>query len=309
MLAVVLRRLAVAVPTMLVIIAASFFLMHAAPGGPFDRERQLPPEIEKRVKAAYDLDKPVPQQLAIYLGKVAHGDLGPSLKYKDKSVADIIAEGLPTSLVVGVSAMLLALTVGVSLGVLAALRQNKPQDYGVMTLALLGVCVPPLVMGPLLSLGFGVQLHWLPTAGLSRDRYTFLHLFLPVLTLSLPQIAIISRLTRASMIEALRSNAVRTARAKGLPERRVVLSHALPIAILPVVSYLGPAIADVVTGSFVIEQVFGLPGIGRQFITGALQRDYTLVMGVVILYAGLIIFLNLAVDLLYRALDPRTRTA
>jgi oligopeptide transport system permease protein len=309
MLAIALRRLAVAVPTLLVIITASFFLMHAAPGGPFDRERQLPPEIEKRVKAAYSLDKPVAEQLVIYLGKVVKGDLGPSLKYKDKSVADIIAEGLPTSLLVGLCAMFIGLTGGVSLGVLAALRQNRPQDYGVMTLALLGVCIPPLVMGPLLSLGFGVQLGWLPTSGLSRDQYTIGHLLLPVLTLSLPQIAIISRLTRASMIEALRSNAVRTARAKGLPERRVVFSHALPIAILPIVSYLGPAIADVITGSFVIETVFQLPGIGRQFITGALSRDYTLVMGVVILYAGLIILLNLGADLLYRALDPRQRSA
>ena len=308
MFALVLRRLVVAIPTMLVIIAASFFLMHAAPGGPFDRERQLPPEIEKRVKAAYNLDKPVPEQLAIYLGKVVQGDLGPSLKYKDKSVADIIAEGFPTSLIVGLSAISIALVVGVSLGVMAALRQNKPQDYGVMALALIGVCVPPLVMGPLLSLGLGVELGWLPIGGLARDQYTLQHLLLPVITLSLPQIAIISRLTRASMIEALRSNAVRTARAKGLPERRVVLRHALPIAILPVVSYLGPAIADVITGSFVIETVFQLPGIGRQFIIGALSRDYTLVMGVVILYAGLIIFLNLAADVLYRVLDPRART-
>jgi oligopeptide transport system permease protein len=308
MFALALRRLLVAIPTMLVIVAASFFLMHAAPGGPFDRERQLPPEIEQRVKAQYDLDKPVIQQLGIYLGRVLTGDLGPSLKYKDKTVADIIGEGLPTSLLIGLAAITLALGIGVSLGTLAALSQNKPQDYGVMALALIGVCVPPLVMGPLLSLGFGVQLGWLPTGGLSRDQYAFRNMLLPVLTLALPQIAIISRLTRASMIEAMRSNAVRTARAKGLPESRVVLAHALPIAILPVVSYLGPAIAGVITGSFVIESVFQLPGIGRQFIIGALGRDYPLVMGVVILYAGLIILLNLCADLIYRALDPRTRT-
>ncbi len=293
---------------MLVIIAASFFLMHAAPGGPFDRERQLQPEIEARVKAAYDLDKPVAQQLVIYFGKILHGDLGPSLKYKDKSVADIIGEGLPTSILIGVAAIILAVSVGVSLGTLAALFQNRWQDFSVMGLALLGVCLPPLVMGPLLQLGLSVQLDWLPTAGLSRDQYAFRNLLLPVVTLSLPQIAIVSRLTRASMIEALRSNAVRTARAKGLPERRVISAHALPIAILPVVSYLGPAIAGVITGSFVIESVFALPGIGRQFIIGALQRDYPLVMGVVILYAALIILLNLGADLLYRALDPRTRT-
>jgi oligopeptide transport system permease protein len=177
-----------------------------------------------------------------------------------------------------------------------------------MAMALLGVCLPPLVMGPLLQLGFSIQLEWLPTAGLSRDQYAFRNLLLPVVTLALPQIAIVSRLTRAAMIDALRSNAVRTARAKGLPERRVISAHALPIAILPVVSYLGPAIAGVITGSFVIESVFALPGIGRQFIIGALSRDYPLVMGVVILYAALIILLNLGADLLYRTLDPRTRT-
>lgn len=308
MTALVLRRLLVAIPTMFCVIAAAFFLMRAAPGGPFDSERQLPPEIEQRVKAAYDLDKPVTEQFGIYLSRIARGDLGPSLKYKDKSVADIIAEGLPTSAVIGLASMALALALGVSLGVAAGLRQNRPQDYAVMTLALVGVCLPPLVMGPLLSLIFGVQLHWLPTAGLSRDQYSFRHLLLPVVTLALPQIAIISRLMRASMIEAMKSNAIRTARAKGLPEREVVLRHALPVALLPIVSYLGPAIAGVLTGSFVIESVFQLPGLGRQFITGALTRDYTLVMGVVILYAALILLLNLIADLLYRALDPRART-
>lgn len=308
MTALVLRRLLVAIPTMFFVIAAAFFLMRAAPGGPFDSQRQLSPEIEQRVKAAYDLDKPVIQQFEIYLGKILGGDLGPSLKYKDKSVADIIAEGLPTSAVIGFAAMAVALTFGVALGVAAGLRQNRPQDYLVMALALIGVCVPPLVMGPLLSLIFGVQLEWLPTSGLSRDQYSFRHLLLPVATLALPQIAIISRMTRASMIEAMTSNAVRTARAKGLPERDVVWRHALPVAILPIVSYLGPAIANVITGSFVIELVFQLPGLGRQFIIGALTRDYTLVMGVVIIYAALILVLNLIADMIYRVLDPRART-
>ena len=293
---------------MLVIIAAAFFLMRAAPGGPFDRERQLPPEIERRLLAQYNLDKPVPEQLVLYIGSALQGDLGPSMRYKDKTVADIIAEGLPTSAIVGFSAITFALFVGGVLGVAAALRQNKPQDAVVMGLALIGVCVPPLVMGPLLSLLFGVELRWLPTSGLSRDQYTLSHLLLPVVTLSLPLIAIISRLMRASMIEALRSNAVRTARAKGLPEIKVIARHALPVAILPIVSFLGPALAGVITGSFVIETVFQLPGLGRQFITGALTRDYTMVMGVVILYAALILFFNLLADMLYRALDPRTRT-
>ncbi|MEJ0023925.1 MAG: ABC transporter permease subunit [Alphaproteobacteria bacterium] len=308
MTALVLRRLLVAIPTMFFVIAAAFFLMRAAPGGPFDSERQLPPEIEQKVKANYDLDKPVLVQFQIYMGRILTGDFGPSLKYKDKSVADIIAEGLPTSAVIGFASMAIALVFGVALGVAAGLRQNKPQDYVVMTLALIGVCVPPLVMGPLLSLIFGVQLEWLPTSGLSRDQYSFKHLLLPVVTLALPQIAIISRLMRASMIEAMASNAVRTARAKGLPEREVVWSHALPVAILPIVSYLGPAIAGVLTGSFVIESVFQLPDLAGNSSPAALTRDYTLVMGVVILYAALIMALNLIADMLYRVLDPRART-
>ncbi|MGE0828527.1 MAG: ABC transporter permease subunit [Hyphomonadaceae bacterium] len=309
MLAQAARRLLLAIPTLLVIIVAAFFLMHAAPGGPFDSERQLPPEVERRVLAKYNLDKPVPEQLVAYLGQLVQGDLGPSMKYKDKSVADIIAESAPTSFILGFLAITLALAVGCSLGVIAALRQNRPQDYVVMAFAILGVCLPPLVMGPILSLLFGVHLHWLPTGGLARDQFTISHLLLPVITLSLPQIAIISRLMRASMIEAMRSNAIRTARAKGLPEAQVVWRHALPVALLPIVSYLGPAVAGVLTGSFVIEQVFLLPGLGRQFIIGALQRDYTLVMGVVILYASLIILFNLIADLLYGVFDPRVRRA
>ncbi|MGE0044338.1 MAG: ABC transporter permease [Hyphomonadaceae bacterium] len=307
MLALAVRRLFFAIPTLLVIIASAFFLMHSAPGGPFDRERQLPPEIERRLAAEYNLDRPVPEQLGLYLADLVRGDLGPSMKYKDKTVADIIAEGFPTSAILGICAITLALLVGCFLGVSAALRQNKPQDYAVMAFAILGVCLPPLVMGPILSLVFGVNLHWLPTAGLARDQFTVTHLLLPVITLSLPQIAIVSRLMRASMIEALRSNAIRTARAKGLPESQVIWRHALPVALLPIISYLGPAIAGVLTGSFIIETVFQLPGLGRQFITGALQRDYTLVMGVVIVYASLIIFMNLVADLLYGVFDPRAR--
>ena len=307
MLQLAVRRLLIAIPTMLVIIAASFFLMHAAKGGPFDREHQLPDDIKRRVEAHFRLDQPVPVQLAYYLGDLAHGDLGPSMKYKDKSVGDIISEGLPTSMLLGLSSVTIALVLGTALGSWAAVRQNHAQDYLAMSVALIGVCMPALVTGPLLQLAFGVKLHWLPTAGLARDQYSLSHLILPIATLALPQIAVISRLMRASMIEALRSNAVRTARAKGLPEVNVVWRHALPIAALPVVSYLGPAIAGALTGSIVIEQTFGLPGVGRQFATAALNRDYTLVMGAVIVYAALIILMNLVVDLVYRALDPRAR--
>jgi oligopeptide transport system permease protein len=307
MLVQIARRLLIAIPTMFVIVAAAFFLMRAAPGSPFSAERQVSAEIEQRMLAAYDLDKPVPEQFALYLGRLLQGDLGPSMKYKDKDVADIIAEGLPTSLLIGFSAITLALLVGCSLGVWAALRQNRPDDYVAMAFAVAGVCLPPLVLAPLFSLIFGVELQWLPTAGLYRDQYTVSHLLLPVVALALPQIAIISRLIRASMIEAMRSNAIRTARAKGLPEAQIVWRHALPVAMVPVVSYLGPAISTVLTGGFVIETVFQLPGIGKQFTIAALQRDYTLVMGVVILYAGMIMFFNMMSDVLYGVLDPRAR--
>jgi oligopeptide transport system permease protein len=307
MFALAARRLVYAIPTLLAIIAAAFVLMHLAPGGPFDKERQMPAEIERRLVAEYGLDRPIHEQLFNYVGGLVRGDLGPSMVYKDKNVIDIIAEGAPTSALLGLSAMVLALLVGGGLGVMAALRQNKVQDYVVMALAVAGVCLPPLVVGPLLQLGLGVQLQWMPTAGLHRDEYGIRYLVLPVLTLSLPLIAIISRLMRASMIEAMRSNAIRTARAKGLPELQVVLRHALPIALLPVVSYAGPALAGVMAGSFVVESVYQLPGIGKQFVLAAQQRDYTLVMGVVLVYSALILVLNLAADMLYRVLDPRAR--
>ncbi|MGE0186043.1 MAG: ABC transporter permease [Hyphomonadaceae bacterium] len=309
MLALAARRLLTAIPTLLAIIAAAFILMKAAPGGPFTAERQLQPEVEQRLQEKFGLNLPVGQQLLRYLGGLARGDLGPSMTYKDKDVLDIIGEGAPTSLILGLSAMVLALLVGGALGVMAALRQNKAQDYAVMALAIAGVCLPPLVVGPIMQLYFGIEWELLPSQGLHRDEFGVPYLILPVITLSLPLIAIVSRLMRASMIEAMRSNAIRTARAKGLPESQVIWRHALPIAMLPVVSYAGPALAGVMAGSFVIETVFQLPGIGKQFVLAAQQRDYTLVMGVVLVYSALIILLNLAADLLYRVLDPRARTA
>ncbi|MEZ6022233.1 MAG: ABC transporter permease subunit [Hyphomonadaceae bacterium] len=315
MLALVLRRLLVAIPTLVAIVAAAFILMKSAPGGPFTAERQLQPEIEERLKAKFGLDLPLHEQLGRYLlghegqGGLIRGDFGPSMTYKDKSVIQIIAEGAPTSALLGLSAMAVALLIGGLLGVLAALRQNRLQDYAVMALAIAGVCLPPLVVGPIMQLFFGIEWELLPSQGLHRDEFGFIYLFLPVLTLSLPLIAIVSRLMRASMIEALRSNAIRTARAKGIPEAQVIWRHALPIAMLPVVSYVGPALAGVMAGSFVIETVYQLPGIGKQFVYAAQQRDYTLVMGVVLVYSFLIILLNLAADVMYRVLDPRARTA
>jgi oligopeptide transport system permease protein len=308
MLALAVRRLIVAIPTLIAIVAAAFLLMKAAPGGPFTAERQLQPEIEERLKQKFGLDLPVHLQLARYLGGLARADLGPSMTYTDKNVMDIIVEGAPTSAILGLGAMALALAVGGGLGVVAALRQNKAQDYVVMAIAIAGVCLPPLVVGPVMQLAFGVEWGILPSQGLHRDEFGLVYLILPIVTLSLPLIAIVSRLMRASMIEALRSNAIRTARAKGLPEAQVIMRHALPIAILPIVSYAGPALAGVMAGSFVIETVYQLPGIGKQFVYAAGQRDYTLVMGVVLVYSFLIILLNLAADVMYRVLDPRART-
>jgi len=293
----------VAVPTLFLVVTAAFFMMRAAPGNPFDSDRKLPPEVERSIMAKYGMDRPLGEQYVAYVGNVLHGDLGPSLKYKDKSVAELISEGLPTSAVIGLSALTLACLVGIGLGIIAALRQNQMIDNVTMAIAVLGVCIPTFVTAPLLVLVFAAKLGWLPTAGLNGIR----SLILPVTVLALPQIAIISRLTRAGMIEVLRSNYIRTARAKGLSEARIVLRHGLRAAILPLVSYLGPACAGLLTGSLVIEKIFSLPGLGKSFVIGALQRDYTVVMGVVIVYAGLILLLNLLADIAYAMLDPRVR--
>jgi oligopeptide transport system permease protein len=298
-----LRRLMVAVPTLFLVVTAAFFMMRAAPGNPFDSDRKLPPEVERSIMAKYGMDRPLGEQYVAYVGNVLHGDLGPSLKYKDKSVAELISEGLPTSAVIGLSALTLACLVGIGLGIIAALRQNQMIDNVTMAIAVLGVCIPTFVTAPLLVLVFAAKLGWLPTAGLNGIR----SLILPVTVLALPQIAIISRLTRAGMIEVLRSNYIRTARAKGLSEARIVLRHGLRAAILPLVSYLGPACAGLLTGSLVIEKIFSLPGLGKSFVIGALQRDYTVVMGVVIVYAGLILLLNLLADIAYALLDPRVK--
>ncbi|WP_029012128.1 oligopeptide ABC transporter permease OppB [Niveispirillum irakense] len=305
MLSYAVRRLLEAIPTLLVIVALSFFLMHSAPGGPFDSERVLPPEIEANLKAAYNLDKPVWQQFAIYLGNALQGDFGPSFTYKDFTVSELISTGFPVSLKLGLSAVTLAVIIGCTLGILAAMRQNTKTDYTVMGFAMVGITIPNFVMAPLLTLIFGIYLGLLPVAGLGDGSIR--NLVLPVVALALPQIAIVSRLTRGGMVEVLRSNFVRTAHAKGLPEHLIITRHTLRAALLPVVSYLGPAIAGLVTGSVVIEQIFGLPGIGRYFVQGAINRDYTLVMGTVITYGSLIVLMNLLVDLVYGLMDPRVR--
>jgi oligopeptide transport system permease protein len=314
MLSYAIRRLLGAIPTLFIIITVAFFMMRIAPGGPFDSQRRLPPEIEHNIKAAYDLDKPVYQQYLIYLGKLARGDLGPSYKNKDFTVTELIADGLPVSAKLGLSAMLLAVAFGLTMGTIAALRQNKAADYSIMSLAMIGITIPTFVMAPILTLIFGVygvSLFGydisLPVGGWNGGALR--NMILPVIVLAMPQIAVIARLTRGSMVEVLHSNYVRTARAKGLSSVQVVVRHAMRAAVLPLVSYLGPAIAGILTGSLVVEQIFGIPGIGRYFVQGALNRDYTLVLGVLIYYATFVILLNLLADILYAVLDPRVRYA
>jgi len=305
MLRLTLQRLLSAIPTLFILIAVAFFLMRLAPGGPFDSERQLPPEIEANLRQAYNLDAPLPQQFLRYLGDLARGDFGPSFQYRDFQVSELIRAGFPVSLRLGAFALALALLLGLTAGTLAALRQNRATDYTVMAVSMTGISVPNFVMAPLLVLVFAVLLNWLPAGGLGDGG--FRHLLLPVICLALPQVAYIARLTRGSMIEVLRSNYIRTARAQGLGTSTIILRHALKPALLPVVSYLGPAAAGLITGSVVIEQIFGLPGLGRYFVQGALNRDYTLVMGVVVFYGALIILFNFLVDLLYGWLDPRVQ--
>lgn len=298
------RRLLGALPTLLVIITLAFFLIRLAPGGPFDRERPVPAEIAANLDRAYHLDQPLPVQYGYYLLNVLHGDFGPSFKYKDHSVSTLIAEGFPVSMQLGLAAMLLALLVGIPAGMLAALHQNRPLDHVVMAVAMTGITIPNFVMAPLLALVFGVFLHWLPVAGWDQGWQSAV---LPVIALALPQIAYAARMMRASMLETLSSPHIRTAFAKGLPLWLILWRHVLKGALLPVISWLGPATAAIITGSVVIEQIFGIPGIGRHFVQGALNRDYTLVMGVVVFYGALIIAMNLLVDVIYGLVDPRVR--
>jgi len=300
-----LRRLLGAIPTLLILIAFAFFMIRAAPGGPFSRERDLLPEIEANLSAAYHLDEPLYQQFGRYLWGLVHFDFGPSFMYRDYTVTELIMTGFPVSLRLGGSAMLVALLFGVAIGCVAALKQNSVVDHLVMGVSMTGISIPNFVMAPLLILVFAVYLRWLPAGGLGGGSLR--NMVLPVVALALPQIAYLARLTRGSMIEVLRSNFVRTARAQGLPIGQVVLRHALKPALLPVVSFLGPATAAVITGSVVIEQIFGVPGLGRFFVTGALNRDYTLVMGVVVFYGVLIILFNFLVDLAYAWLDPKVK--
>ena len=300
-----LRRLLGAIPTLLLVVVLAFLLVHAAPGGPFDAERMLPEEIERRIAAHYHLDEPLPRQFARYLGGLLRGDFGPSFTYTDYTVGELIATALPISMLIGALAMLLAIVVGVAAGTLAATRRNSLADRVVMALSMTGISIPVFVVAPVLVLLFAVKLDWLP-AGWAGTQSSA-RLILPVIALALPQIAYIARLTRASMIDVLASPFIRTARAQGLGSRNVIRFHALKPAMLPVLSYLGPAVAAILTGSVVVEQIFGIGGVGQFFVNGALNRDYTLVLGIVIVYATMIILFNLLVDVLYGVIDPRVR--
>jgi oligopeptide transport system permease protein len=305
MLGYAVRRIAGTVPTLLILVTLSFFVIRLAPGGPFDQERTLTPEVRANLDHLYGLDRPLGVQYLHYLEGLAHGDLGLSYKLRDESVAGLIAQGLPVSVTVGFAALALAILFGVPLGMWAALRRGGAVDYAVTGLATLAIALPTFVTGPLLALVFGLALQWLPVAGWEQGAPVYL--ILPAVTLALPVCAAIARMMRGSLLETLSASFVRTARARGLGPWRVLLRHALRPALLPVVSYLGPAATYVFTGSLVVETVFALPGTGRYLVQGALDRDYTLVMGMIILYGALTLLLNLAADLAYGWLDPRVR--
>ncbi|MFC0309838.1 oligopeptide ABC transporter permease OppB [Gallibacterium trehalosifermentans] len=299
------RRILEAIPTLFILITVSFFMMRLAPGSPFSSEKNYPPEVIANIEAKYHLNEPLLVQYGIYLKDLAHGDFGPSFKYKDYTVNQLVADSFPVSLKLGFSAFLLALFFGISAGVIAALKQNKWLDYLIMTFAMTGIVVPSFVVAPLLVLIFSIILQWLPSGGWNNGQ--FIYMLMPMAALSLSYIASIARIMRSSMIEVLHSNFIRTAKAKGLPMRRIVLKHALRPALLPVISYMGPAFVGIITGSMVIESIFVLPGIGQLFVNGALNRDYSLVLSLTILVGTLTIVFNAIVDILYAVIDPKIR--
>ncbi|HXV29087.1 MAG TPA: oligopeptide ABC transporter permease OppB [Sinorhizobium sp.] len=305
MISFILRRLASAVPTLFIVVTISFFLMRFAPGGPFNLERPLPPQTMANLMRTYQLDQPLWRQYVHYISNAVTGDFGPSYIYKDNNVAQLIGKGLPYSMELGFYALLLAVVGGVIAGTIAALRQNSLLDFAIMSVSTIGVTVPNFVVGPVLTLVFAIGLAWLPAGGWGDGSFRFL--ILPMIALALPQLAVFARLTRGSMIEALHTDHIRTAKAYGLPSRTVVVTHAMRGAMLPVVSYLAPCAAALLTGSAVVETIFTIPGVGRYFVLGAINRDYTLVMGTVILVAVFVIVFNLLVDILYGLLDPRVR--
>ena len=305
MLKFIIRRVLEAIPTLLVLITVSFFMMRLAPGSPFTGERNLPPAVLANIEAKYHLNDPIWLQYLNYLKQLAHGDFGPSFKYKDYTVNELLSQAFPVSLEIGLYAFIIALVVGVLLGVLAALKQNSWLDYLTMGVAMTGVVIPSFVKAPLLVLIFAIWLKWLPAGGWNDGAAS--NLVLPVAALAIAYISSIARIMRGSMIEVMNSPFIRTARAKGLPTRYIVWKHALRPAMLPVISYLGPAFVGIITGSIVIETIFGLPGIGQLFVNGALNRDYGMVLSLTILVGVLTIVFNAVVDILYAVIDPKIR--
>ena len=303
MLRFIARRLLETIPVLLIVATGTFFMIHIAPGGPFSKEKAVTPEIEKALKAHYGLDKPLVAQYFDYMGKLFQGDLGPSFKYPNRTVNELIADTFPVSLQLGALGLAIALLIGVTAGIIASIRKNSVFDYGAMSVAMVGICLPTFVLGPILVLIFAIGLGWFNASGwdFARDR------ILPALTLGFYYAAYVARLTRGGMLEILNQDFIRTARSKGATTSRVLTRHALRGGILPVVSFLGPAAAGIITGSFVVETIFNIPGLGRFFVTSAFNRDYTTVMGTVLFYATLIIFFNLLVDILQVWLNPKLK--
>ena len=305
MLKFIFKRLLEALPTLFILITFSFFLMRLAPGSPFTSERAYPPEVMANIEAKYHLNEPLYKQYFLYLENLSQGDFGPSVKYKDQSVNDLIASAFPVSLKLGMVAFAFAVVLGVTAGTLAALNQNSRWDYILMSFSMLGVIMPSFVFAPVLVLIFAIYLGWLPAGGWNGG--SAMYIILPVASLTIAYVAGIARIMRGSMIEVLHSNFIRTAKAKGLSTSRIILKHALRPALLPVITYLGPAFVGIITGSMVIESVFGLPGMGLLFVNGALNRDYSLVLSLTILVGTLTILFNAIVDILYAISDPKIR--
>lgn len=301
----VIRRLLGLIPTLFIIVTISFFIIRIAPGGPFDFERRLPPEIMRNLEAKYHLDEPLLKQYGRYLLNTIRGDLGPSYRNPDHDVNYFIRNSLPKSLTLGTLALFFAVILGLSAGMVSANRQNTWVDYTTMSVAIVGITVPLFVIGPVLMFIFAMKLHWLPTSGWITGPNGAVTLIMPVMTLTFPYFAYIARLSRASILEILRSDYVRTARAKGMKSNVIMFKHVLKGGLLPVVSYLGPAFAGIVTGSVVVERIFRVPGLGQFFVQAAFNRDYTLLMGTVIVYSVILILMNFLVDVLYAYLDPR----
>lgn len=301
----IVRRFLGLFPTLFIIVTISFFIIRVAPGGPFAREKELPQQVLENIEKKYNMDKPVIVQYGMYMFDVIRGDLGPSFRYMDRDVNYYIFNSLPASMFLGVVSLSIALVLGITTGIISALKQNSIIDYASMSLAVIGISVPLFVIGPVLMYFLALRWQLLPTSGWITGRNGWVTLIMPAITLAFPYFAYIGRLTRASVIEVLRSDYIRTARAKGMRQSVIVFKHVLKGALLPVVSYLGPAFAGIVTGSVVVEQIFRVPGLGRFFVQSAFNRDYTLIMGTVIVYSVILVIMNFLVDILYSFLDPR----